>query len=118
MSNFMRKQITRKMNWIQVETKHGTEWIPGDIGLFVRNSDSPSQPLTDEEFARYKKQIWQYTEGEPESWENVQGYGARLSAPGYLDCTEWAVFDTEAEAQRYLDEMYSDDEDEEEEDSL
>jgi hypothetical protein len=41
-------------------------------------------------------------------------YGARLSAPGYLDCTEWCIFDTKEEAQAYLDETYPDDEDEDE----
>jgi len=40
------------------------------------------------------------------------GVGARLSAPGYMDCTEWSVFDTEEEAQTYLDETYPEDEDE------
>ena len=44
------------------------------------------------------------------------GYGARLSAPGYLDCTEWAVFETEDEAREYLEEMYPDDEEDEPED--
>ena len=43
-------------------------------------------------------------------WESgtVIGYGARLSAPGYLDCTEWTVFDTELEAIEYLIETYAD----------
>lgn len=44
--------------------------------------------------------------------ESVNGYGARISAPGYLDSTEWCVFDTEAQAQAYLDEMYPENEDE------
>jgi len=43
----------------------------------------------------------------------IEGYGARLSAPGYLDCTEWAVFDTVAQAEQYLEEMYGDEESEE-----
>jgi hypothetical protein len=29
-------------------------------------------------------------------------YGVRLSASGYLDCTDWEVFDTLEEAQDYL----------------
>lgn len=29
-------------------------------------------------------------------------YGARTHAPGYLDSTEWTVFDTEEEALEYL----------------
>lgn len=40
----------------------------------------------------------------------IQGYGARLSAPGYMDATEWAVFDTEQEAKEYLMETYDLDE--------
>lgn len=38
-----------------------------------------------------------------------------MSAPGYMDCTEWAVFDTVAEANEYLNEMYGDDEEESDE---
>jgi hypothetical protein len=44
----------------------------------------------------------------------VTGYGARLSAPGYLDSTEWTVFDTEDEAKAFLKEMYGDEEVDEE----
>lgn len=46
------------------------------------------------------------------SVQAVFGHGVRLSAPGYLDCTEWSVFDTEEEAVKYLDEMYGDIEEE------
>lgn len=38
--------------------------------------------------------------------EEIQGWGARLSAPGYLDCTDWCVFDTAEEAKEHLREMY------------
>lgn len=30
------------------------------------------------------------------------GWGARFNAPGHLDCSDWAVFDTESEAVEYL----------------
>jgi hypothetical protein len=43
--------------------------------------------------------------------ERKSGFGARMSAPGYLDCTEWAVFDTEKEARDYLLETYGEEED-------
>ena len=65
------------------------------------------------EFANYEGQIRLYVEGTIQSWENIQGYGARLSAPGYLDCTEWAVFDTVEEALSYLAEMYEENEEDE-----
>ena len=41
--------------------------------------------------------------------KTVDGWGARLSAPGYLDATAWTVFETEVEAQEYLDEQQEDD---------
>lgn len=40
----------------------------------------------------------------------VTGWGARLSAPGYLDSSEWELFETEEEARTYLMETYGDDE--------
>lgn len=36
-----------------------------------------------------------------------------MSAPGYLDCTEWCVFDSVKEAREYLKEYYGDDESDE-----
>ena len=37
------------------------------------------------------------------SVETRSGWGARLSASGYLDCTPWSMFDSEQEANEYLD---------------
>jgi hypothetical protein len=34
--------------------------------------------------------------------QEVWGWGARLSASGHMDCTDWAVFDTAQEAADYL----------------
>ena len=42
--------------------------------------------------------------------QRIEGWGARLSAPGYLDCTEWTVFDTEQEAYQFLEDHYPEDE--------
>jgi len=107
MSDFMQKQVTGLQNWLQVETTYGTELVPsGQLGLFVRNSDCPSQPFTADDFAKYEKRIRPYVEGSIQSWENIKGYGARLYAPGYLDCTPWSVFDTPEEAEQYLEETY------------
>lgn len=44
--------------------------------------------------------------------DTATGFGARLSAPGYLDCTDWTFFDTEKEAEEYLADLMGDDEDE------
>ncbi len=111
MSNFMRHQVTGLQNWLRVETTHGTEFVRiADTSLFVRDSETVTHPMSDEDRDATIEKIRPYVEGKPQSWENIKGYGARLSAPGYLDCTEWTVFDTEDEAREYLEEMYPDDE--------
>jgi hypothetical protein len=79
----------------------------------VRDSQTVTHPMSDEDRDATIEKIRPYVEGKPQSWENIKGYGARLSAPGYLDCTEWTVFDTEDEAREYLEEMYPDDEEDE-----
>lgn len=55
--------------------------------------------------------------GEPEGYywsvefEPAPKWFARLSAPGYMDCTDWSgPYDTEAEAKVYLDAEYPEDE--------
>lgn len=35
--------------------------------------------------------------------------GARLSADGYMDRTDWTIHDTEEEAKEYLEEAYPED---------
>ena len=94
---FMQRQITIKSKWFQVETSQGTDFIPDDI---------MGKNPTLEDFA-------DFCEGIPVSFELIKGYGARLSAPGYMDCTEWTVFPTEQEAIEYMDEYYPEDEEEE-----
>lgn len=44
---------------------------------------------------------------EPDQVTTEFGWGARLSAPGYMDCTDWiGPFSTEQEAVEELYEMY------------
>lgn len=89
---FMQKQINYN-RWFIVETNQGTEAILQDL---IGKTLNPS-----------KKELQPFIEGnEIYSVNVVDGYGARLSAPGYLDCTEWVVFETEEQAKQYLDEMY------------
>jgi hypothetical protein len=96
---FMQKQITVKQSWWRVETSQGTEIVPTDLV-----SQEPADSCAFED----------YCEGQVQSWELIEGFGARMSAPGYMDCTEWSVFDTAEEAEKYLEEAYGDDEDESE----
>lgn len=110
--SFMQKQVTDKQNWLQVETTHGTEIIPAEFVSSVSNCDEENV----ENMPAWFNLVQQYTEGEPQSWEWVRGHGARMSAPGYMDCTDWTVFDTVAEAESYLEEYYGE-ESESEQDS-
>lgn len=105
---FMQQQII-KDEWYGVETGNGTEYIPSDLaalGLTVGTTYDDDSPEWEEIIGA----LQDYTEcTDISSVELIEGYGARLSAPGYMDCTEWSVFDTEAEAQAFLDEFYGED---------
>lgn len=81
-------------DWWKVETQDGTSFVPVDVVGenpkpidFLDYIECPNPPV-------------------PDAYEIIQGYGARLSAPGYTDCTEWCVFDTENQARAYLKEMH------------
>ena len=80
---FMEPQVTHKMNWWEIESDFSTMTLPYECRL--SNREMPDGRW----FADY-----------------LTGYGARLSAPGYMDCTDWTVFDTEQEAIDYLAETY------------
>lgn len=87
----MKKQIQYD-RFFKIETSHGTEWIPQDvIGKQSTLTASEARP---------------YIEGEFISAVLVDGYGARYTMPGYLDCTPWTVFETEAKALDFLKHYY------------
>lgn len=92
----MQRQIVLS-DWYAVETTNGTEFIEADL---VRKNP------TNDDFE-------DYCEGEVESFElKTEKWGARLSAPGYMDRTDWTIHDTAEEAAKYLEETYPEDEDE------
>ncbi len=109
---FMQPQIYRA-EYFKVDTSMGTEIVPCDVvrlpfavnfaagGVFTEDSSG---------WQHLVRALAPYVEGSeiysvcPES-----GYLARLSAPGYMDCTDWSDHATEDEAREYLREMYGDD---------
>ncbi len=113
---FMKKQIVFD-TWYEVETQDcGTCFVPsdviGDIEGVTEDEINDDSPFWEDAC----DQIKDYVEGSRLlTIRLVEGYGARLSAPGYMDCTEWSVFDTEKEAEDYLEEYYPDDEENEDE---
>lgn len=127
--SFMQPQVEFG-TWYEVDGPAGTEFVPADlVGEFViEHPDGSSEkrlPTLDElqEFDRAEGKLTEVAEANDscrfpipsaladycenrEAWriELTTGYGARLSAPGFLDRTEWCVFETEKEAREYLDE--------------
>jgi len=88
---FMKPEITHD-RWWELSTSDGTVFLPMEL------SDGTPEDLL------------QYTElsnvDDIYDVEEREGYGARMSAPGYMDATDWTVFDTEKAAEEYLDEYY------------
>jgi hypothetical protein len=137
--SFMQRQVEHGL-WYVVESVCGTDYVPADVvslphiekehspysqESFVSNYTSQLQEghtETEYEMAETKGEnqwaevtdaLRDYVECRPgkiDTVELIEGFGARLSAPGYMDCTEWCVFETEEEATTYLVEMYGDDE--------
>lgn len=93
---FMKPEIVLTSMW-HVKTTHGSELVPWDL--------VPVEP-TQEDFS-------DYIEGRvinESAFELQSGWYARLSAPGYMDCTDWGgPFETEQEALEYLTETYLED---------
>lgn len=83
-ADFMEPQVEYG-KWALVEDDEESRWVPGeyanDAGVI-----GPTGKVV----------------------EIRMGWGAHYSAPGYLDQTEWEVFDTQEEAEAYLEEMYGD----------
>lgn len=88
----MQPNILKMAGW-EIETNHGTEYLPDD----VVGSDATAESVAD------------FVEGDKVySIERITGkWFARLSAPGYLDRTDWTVHDSEDEAIAYLVESYA-----------
>lgn len=85
-------------SYFEVDTTHGIEIVPTDV--VNRTIDVTGETLLN------------YLSGAPldkdATIEPKTGWLARLSAPGYMDCTDWTAHATEAEARAYLEEQYGD----------
>jgi hypothetical protein len=95
----MRPEVTTKQDWAGVETNSGFWWVPFDI---LSKSEVESVKRGDYE------PLLKYTEGTRvhDSLSSVKkGYGVRLSAPGYMDATDWEVYGSAKEAQRRAREL-------------
>jgi len=90
--------------WYEIDTMNGTSFVPFDVIGEINQSFLGNPPSS---YAR--KRVADYVDCDVKDINTIEireGFGARLSASGYLDCTEWTVFDSEKEAKEYLVEMY------------
>lgn len=100
--SFMQPQIEFGV-WIEVDGCDGTDWIPPGVTTLPDEADFDEDAYLAacidavRDYTRSRK-VYNVTER--------RGYGVRLSAPGYMDCTEWSVFDTEAECRDHLAEFW------------
>jgi hypothetical protein len=102
--SFMQPEIVFG-SWIEVDGPCGTEFIDADLVGQVEEYHGTGTAITiSEPLATYCENTI------ATEIKLVRGYGARFSAPGYLDRTEWAVFQSQAEAEEYLAEQGADDE--------
>lgn len=104
---YMVPQIT-KDKWIEVDGPMGTEFIPLDVWA-QQEIDKIIAEIANEKYENaFSTWLKDYCENS-EAWSLslVEGFGARLSAPGYMDKTEWSVFNTELEARKHLEFMYN-----------
>lgn len=109
---FMQQQIQFGL-WLEVETRDGTDFIPADLvdttGMAEGHTYGVHGPIGRDVAAAAAQYVG--VTSRPERIETVRlfkGYGARLSAPGYMDCTDWCVFDSHEAAVEYLEETYGD----------
>jgi hypothetical protein len=98
--SFMEPQIMFG-RWIEVEGNVGIEFIEADLVEEIEPYHGPAIPIPDAlEMYCENRRITEI--------KVIEGCGARFSAPGFLDRTDWAVFSTQEEAQAYLDEQAED----------
>ena len=95
---FMRP-VAERFAAYHVETSHGTEIVPEDACGSINASNLGDNDL---------ESLYQYLEGDKiEGVERKEGWYASLSAPGYMDHTEWdGPYDTAELAIAAVKEFY------------
>ena len=117
--SFMQPEIVHGL-WLRVDTMSGTWWVPEDLvgPVFLKQAvlyevewdnlepDSKLRALVND--------LEDYVEADrTELYELtlVEGWGGRMSAPGYTDCTEWTVLPEREDVEAVLEDMYGEDND-------
>ena len=110
--------------WLEVDGACGIEAVPADL-VYIPKWMTPDFDYDtdcmeeDSDLRNVLDSVEDFIESNVDAVTSVQfieGDGARLSAPGYMDCTDWAVFKTLEEAEEFLREEYDVEEEETEDD--
>ena len=115
--SLMRPEVTGWQEWVAVENSEGTSYIPGELvslpGWFPLGMEVDAESVEMLPHVADPHSAWDevlsavrdYAGRNVYRVEITHGYGVRSSAPGYLDATEWSVYETAEEAnQAYWDE--------------
>ena len=112
----MQAQMTRKLEWLEIDGPYGTEWV-------ALEDLNPHRGAVNENVRRMINTVKMYEKtsghekgtrllvknfGLEDFFENreiwtadiVKGYGVRSSAPGYMDATSWMVYTSLEDAKR------------------
>lgn len=104
------------MSFMQPFAEYGTWYVlDGDAGGLLVSVEVAGELPMDPDNPEYvvDENLWEladyYGGSNIVEARVVKGWAARLSAPGYLDCTDWiGVYDTEALALAELESVYGD----------
>lgn len=98
---FMQPEVCHD-DWYVIETRYGTQIVPAYL---VGSDPTPAE-------------MGPFVEGGAKAIESIEGprtaWGARLSAPGYLDSTDWSLHDTEEQARGALADEFPEEDEEDE----
>ena len=104
---FMKSEVTDRIEWLVVDGD-GIDYLPEDlvdtarIKKLLKIEDDEAMDLVIEHiiWPKIKDYVRIHNFAAIESLEVITGYGVRLSAPGYMDCTDWEVYGSLKEANK------------------
>ena len=117
--SFMQPEIVHGL-WLRVDTMSGTWWVPEDlVGPTFLKQDVPYEVdwpnlEPDSKLRALTNDLEDFIEADrTEIYELtlVEGWGGRMSAPGYLDATDWTVLPEREDVEAVLENMYGEDND-------
>ena len=94
--------------WLEIDGPDGTEWVAVDL-VFSSHAEARQLVKTWQAWGNrgVPRALADYCEnGEIWGLEMIKGWGCRLSAPGYMDRTDWCVFLTRDEAREHIADTY------------